>query len=466
MHLSVKVGLTAVALLLSMPSFARTFDVRAWRGETVAVRVPDFAELGEAPEDVSMKVGRLAPVKYAPEPESLQIAECYDRVVWNGKGVGPRVAELTVAPEAKAGVYDIGALRLTVVDRVLPPAKDWKYQLDLWQHPWAVARVAKAKPFSRAHYAAMKPVYELLATAGQKTITVPLLDEPWDHQCRDAYHSLVDEPDFKTFDRYVSFCLECGLGPDISCYSLCPWKLKEAPGTPEFEKRWAPFLDRFVKHLKEKGWYERTVMSMDERSPEQVRAVVDFVHRHAPGMRISMAGNCKPSDFKGIDIDAYAQLLDHVTPDFLAEVPARREKGFVTTFYVCCSPYSPNTFLPSGQHEPFWIGAFPAFAGLDGFLRWAWCSWPEDPVADASYGWWKAGDTFLCYPGGEPSIRFLMLRNGIVAAGKIRILREAGALDETAFAKLAKCFVVKEAIAGTSNFRWLCDQTNELVNGR
>lgn len=38
---------------------------------------------------------------------------------------------------------------------------------------------------------------------------------------------MVDDADFRTFDEYVRFCLDCGLGPDISCYSPCPWTLGE-----------------------------------------------------------------------------------------------------------------------------------------------------------------------------------------------------------------------------------------------
>ena len=104
-------------------------------------------------------------------------------------------------------------------------------------------------------------------------------------------------------------------------------------------------------------------MAMDERKPEDVQKVVEFVRRHAPGLRISMAGNRKPSDFNGIDIDVYSQILSHVSPDFLAEMPARRAKGFVTTFYVCCGPACPNTFMSSGPGEAFWLGAYPAMVG-------------------------------------------------------------------------------------------------------
>jgi len=462
-HSVAAMAVLAAAVVAAHVAQARTFTVGAWRGETVAAQIPDFVELGEAPAGISLKFGVMKSVKYAPLPNSVQRLECFDRVVWGQTSGGPRVVEVSVPADAKPGTYNCGALSVKVVDRVLPPPKDWEYFLDLWQHPWAVARMAGVKPFSKEHYAAMRPVYELLATAGQKALTVTILDEPWDHQCRDAYHSMVDDADFRTFDEYVEFGRSCGIGPVISCYSLCPWALKVSPGTKEFEEHWAPFMKRFVAHLEKKGWLKDTVMAMDERSPEQVKAVVEFVKKHAPGLRISMAGNRKPSDFDGIDIDIYSQVLSHVTPDFLAEIPSRRARGFVTTHYVCCGPIYPNTFMSSGAGEAFWLGVSPAMLGLDGFLRWAWNSWPENPVEDASYWNWRAGDTFLVYPGGEPSWRFLELRNGIAAAEKVRIMRRDGILVGQLDA-LAKRFVVKEAVVGKSDYAGIRRATLELVN--
>ena len=462
-----KTVVSVLAAAFALCASARTFEVVAWRGETVAAHVPDFAELSDAaPGGIGVRYGVLKSVKYAPAPESLQRLEVYDRVKWGSDDDGPRVVEVSVPAGAKPGVYDCGMMRIRVVDRVLPPPKEWKYYLDLWQHPWAVARIAKAKPFSKKHYDAMRPVYELLATAGQKTITVPIVDQPWDHQCADAYHSMIEDPDYRLFDEYVEFCLGCGLGPDISCYSLCPWTLGKTIDADALEKRWGASFDRFVAHVKAKGWFKNTLMAMDERKPEDVAKVVAFVQRHAPGMRISMAGNRKPSDFKGIAIDVYSQVLwaDCMTPAFLAEAAERAKRGMVTTHYVCCSPRKPNTFMESGPGEAFWCGASPAFLGLDGFLRWAWNSWPQDPDDDASYGGWRAGDTFLCYPKGAPSWRFLELRNGIIAAEKVRILRESGALDAAAFAKLAQSYDVKAANAGTCDFMKIRKATLDFVN--
>ncbi len=460
--------LGALALLgLGLTAEARMFTVTAWRGETVAARVPDSCELGATPAGLEIRRGALQKVDYAPAPGSLQRLALYDRVAWNDTLTGPRVVEIHVPATAKPGDYDCGMMRVTVLDRALPPPKEWNFYLDLWQHPWAVARLAKAKPFSKEHYAAMKPVWELLATAGQKTITVPILDMPWDHQCFDAYHSMIDGDDFSRFDEYVQFCLDCGLGPDISCYSLCPWTLGKTIDENALEQQFGAFLDKFAAHVKEKGWFEHTLMAMDERAPEDVAKVAAFVQKHAPGMRISMAGNRKPSDFKGITIDVYSQVLfsNCVTPEFRAEAAARRAKGLVTTHYVCCGPTYPNTFMSSGPGEAFWLGAAPAFLGLDGFLRWAWNSWPQDPARDATYGDWRAGDTFLCYPGGEPSWRFLELRNGIIAAEKVRLLKAQG-LDEKAFTAIAALYDVKKANDNACNFPAIREKTLGLVNAR
>ena len=476
----------AVAVAGAFALQARTFEVTAWRGETVAARVPDFAELGKAPDGIKVRFGVLKSVRYAPTVESLQRLEVYDRVEWNSDDDGPRVVEVSVPADAKPGVYSCGMMNIRVVDRVLPPAKEWKYFLDLWQHPWAVSRYHDVKPFSKKHYAKMRPVYELLASAGQKTITTTILPEAWDHQCYDAYGTMIGRVkredgtwqfDYSVFDEYVEFCRGCGLGPAICCYTLCPWgyvvrwqnakgeteSCVAKPGTKEFEDYWGVFLQAFATHLKQKGWFEQTYISMDERSIEDVKLIGEFVQKHAPGLRISMAGNQLPSQY-GVTIDDFCMILsDKINADYLKETAERRAKGMVTTYYVCCWPLYPNTFMSSGPGEAFWLGAYPAMIGLDGFLRWAWNSWPKDPKEDATYWAWTAGDTFLCYPDGEPSWRFMELRNGIAAAEKVRLLKEQGLFKEE-LAKVAALYKQDEATANKSNFVKIRQATLDVVN--
>lgn len=484
-------AVTAAASAYEGPAYA----LACWRGEETVVRMPDnlAGELGALAtgDQVRVEAYVLDTVGYS-GPGSTRLAMRYDRLVRaddSDAGVpGPAMLRVSVSEDAKPGVHDLGPVRVKVVDRVLPPPSEWRYLLDLWQHPWAVARYAGVEPFSQEHYAAMEPVWRTLAWCGVKPITTTLVELPWNHQCYDAYRSMIGRVrrkdgtwrfDYARFDEYVGFCRRCGLGPRIDCYTMCPWgyvvrwldengavqRAKALPGTPEFADFWGDFLVDFSKHLKEKGWFDDVYIAMDERSPEDVRIIADFIREKAPGLKVQLAGNRNPSEFAGIRLDSYCQVLGCVTPEFLAEAGRRRERGERTTFYVCCGPERPNTFMTSGDFEPYWLGAYPAIAGLDGFLRWAANSWPRDPCDDAAFGNWAAGDTFLVYPDGRPSGRLLTLRAGVVAAEKLRILAAAGAFGEAergAFA--AKGFDCRKAMRGEVDFARLARELEEFVN--
>ena len=331
----------------------------------------------------------------------------------------------------------------------------------------------------------MEPLWKMLAAAGQKTLTATLVDQPWNHQCYDAYGTMIGRRkladgkwtfDYSIFDQYVEFGRKCGLGPDIACYTMCPWgykvdytdadgkkvRVEARPGRPFFDEYWGAFLEDFSKHLESKGWLKNTYIAMDERSPEDLAYIASFVRRVAPGLRIAMAGNRRPSEFKGIEIDNYSQILMHVDKPFLSEVADRRKAGQITTYYVCCGPERPNTFMSSGPGEAFVCGFYPAACGLDGFLRWAYNSWGEDSNYDMTYSRWTAGDIALAYPDGSPSWRFLELKNGIVAAEKFRILREQGGRDAELDALAAK-FDLKKLLDGT-DYEKLCRAVEDVVN--
>jgi hypothetical protein len=73
--------------------------------------------------------------------------------------------------------------------------------------------------------------------------------------------------------------------------------------------------------------------------------------------------------------------------------------------------------------EGRWLSWYASAHHYNGFLRWAYDAWPADPTRDARHAIWPAGDCFLVYPGGNSSVRFEKLREGIVDYEKIRILR-------------------------------------------
>jgi len=109
------------------------------------------------------------------------------------------------------------------------------------------------------------------------------------------------------------------------------------------------------------------------------------------------------------------------------ELKTRAARGATSTFYVCCNPAKPNNFVFSPPIEGRWISWYSAACGYNGFLRWAYEAWPEDPVRDARFGSWPAGDCYLVYPGANSCVRYEKLREGIADYEKIRILRELAA---------------------------------------
>ena len=66
---------------------------------------------------------------------------------------------------------------------------------------------------------------------------------------------------------------------------------------------------------------------------------------------------------------------------------------------------------------------------MDGYLRWAYNSWTQDPIKDSRFVTWHAGDTYQVYPGPMTSIRFEKLVEGIQDFEKINILKKQYAAE-------------------------------------
>ena len=337
-------------------------------------------------------------------------------------------------------------LNLKVLPKTLPPASDWKFHLDLWQNPYAVARYHNVQPWSKEHWKLLKPLMKMLADAGQKVITVSLNKRPWGGQTFDQFEAMINwkkntdgtwQYDYTIFDNWVQFMMDLGIKNQISCYSMVPWgnefyyfdeakneeiKIKAAPGTKEYDELWIPFLSQFKKHLQEKGWNNITRMAMDERAPKEMKAMFKLLNNYAPEFGASFADNHKsyklyPNELKDLSV-AFGATIDK------EDLKLRKKNGYISTHYVCCSDGFPNTFTFSPPIEGVFIGWYTIAADFDGFLRWAYNSWVENPFQDSRFRAWPAGDTYIVYPDARSSIRFETLREGIQDAEKIRILRE------------------------------------------
>jgi len=387
-------------------------------------------------------------------PDMLDNLDCFDIPA---KTARPVWLTISIPGNAAAGTYNgkvtvtardqksiVLNLTLNVQDKVLPAPTDWKYHLDLWQHPSAVARAENVELWSDEHFAAMKPLYTMLANAGQKVITATVNKDPW-VQTYDEYKDMIFWTknadgtwtyDYTIFDKWVSFMLDLGINKMINCYSLIPWKsgihyvdatsgdtinVELTPGTKEYENLWTPFLTDFKKHVEEKGWLEITNIAMDERSPKEMKGALELLKKVAPELGVSFADNHKSYKqypyIQDMSVSASAKVDS-------ADIQYRRERNLVTTYYVCCSDKFPNVFTCSGPAEAVYAAWYAMAADYDGMLRWAFNSWVEDPIRDSRFVTWPAGDTYIVYPEARSSIRFERLIEGIQDAEKIRILRE------------------------------------------
>lgn len=380
------------------------------------------------------------------------------------------------------GKVQVHKYTVKVLDRTLPAPKDWKFHLDLWQNPYAIARVHNVELWSKEHFDVMRPYMLKLASAGQKAITATLIDRPWDGQTYDPFGSMVTWVrkadgswwyDFTIFDRWVEFMMSCGIGKEITCFSMIPWKLSFryydqathshknlncAPGEEAYAQFWGGMLSAFSAHLKEKGWFEKTFISMDERSLQQMQAAIKVIKDYAPGLKISMAGNYHPE----IEADIYDYCLDifaygAYTPELIAE---RRAQGKVSTYYTCCSAEYPNLFTFSDPADAEFIALEALAKDLDGYLRWAYNSWTITPEEDSRFTAWPAGDTYVIYPFSLSSIRWERLVQGIQQFEKYKILlAEAKAKGNTSRVKTL------EKLLKTIDVARIADESEKMVNG-
>ncbi|MBR6733180.1 MAG: DUF4091 domain-containing protein [Kiritimatiellae bacterium] len=431
--------------------------LRGWRGERVSAMLVASSQGGfqELRLSAANPAARLDVLRY-----TLGNGKLYGDILdgtteTSFKGVTrPVVYTFDIPRDASGTIRDVVTafingekrelpVEIAVVPRTLPPVKDWKFHLDLWQHPDAIARWHDVPMGSEEHMRLLLPYNKVLADLGQKTITTTLIDEAWNQQTYDRFRSCVQATkradgswayDYTLFDKIVENMEAAGVKGQIDCYSMLPWSLKfryfdeksgrsvaprMEPGSAEFEDFWGHLLADLCRHTKAKGWFERTKIALDERPDKLIKPALAVLRKYAPGMGLVMACN-HPSSLNAEAFDvSYGYRHSEGLVKYAAE---RRAQGKFTTYYVCCSPARPNTFVFSDPAESAWLAPLSAAMGLDGLLRWAWCSWVENPFDSQDFTAWPSGDTSLVYPGPRLSLRALLLRDGIETFEKVQIL--------------------------------------------
>ena len=372
-------------------------------------------------------------------------------------------------------------IEVNVLDHVLPEPKDWVFHLDLWQNPYAVARYYQVPLWSKEHFDAMRPVMKILANAGQKGITTSIMHKPWAGQTYDHFDSMISRMkkidgswayDYAVFDKWVTFMMdEIGINKYIYCYTMIPWALsfdyfdqatntvkfvEAKPGDAEYEEYWGSFLRDFSRHLRAKGWFEKAMIAMDERGEEAMQAAIKVIKNADPAFKVSVAGYYHES----IQSELYDLTIafgHNFPPDVRA---ARRRAGQISNVYTCCAEPRPNTFTFSPPAEATWIGWHAMAGDYDGYLRWAYNSWTEDPLRDSRFRTWAGGDCYLVYPGVRSSIRMERLIEGIQDYEKIRLLRE----EFTAKKANGKLKQLNSIVSPFTSDRITSDNAAQMVN--
>jgi hypothetical protein len=229
--------------------------------------------------------------------------------------------------------------------------------------------------------------------------------------------------------------MSCGIDQRINCYSMVTWDLnfafyseakgrldtiKAKPGSKEYEDLWTPMLKDFAAHLKQKGWFEKTCIAMDERPMESMKAVISMLRKLDPGWKIALAGNYHPE----IEMEIYDYCLNVGLLFTKESLEKRKAAGMPSTYYTACGTRTPNSFSYSPPAENTWISWYAAKEGFTGYLRWAYNNWAITPLVDTRFRTWPAGDCYQVYPGPRSSIRFEKYIEGIQDFEKMRILRE------------------------------------------
>ena len=298
-------------------------------------------------------------------------------------------------------------------------------------------------------------------------ITASIVEEAWDGQTYGGgndihYPSMIKwikntdgswRFDYTHFDKWVELNLEIGIADKIICYSMMPWdnvvkytdeasgtmmQMRAQPGNAvQYAEVWQPFMEDFVRHLDEKGWFDRTYIGFDERTGMATALnLIDSVqNKDGNVLKKSAAFNDFQSNkavFDRLDSASVGlqQIRDHLE-GFKQQIVERRDNGKELTLYTA-TEHVPNSFTKSNPVESYWTIMYAGSLNTTGFLRWAYDAWVEDPLEESTHWSFPAGDCFLVYPSEKDaevkeskfSIRLAKLNEGVRDINKLYMMRE------------------------------------------
>lgn len=374
------------------------------------------------------------------------------------------------APETKLASLPV---TVTVYDSVMPSPAEHRFHLDLWQHLSNIARKHEVPLWSDAHFAVLENYAQSLGELGQKAVTLVVSEVPWAGQdCRNEYrmaanlfeYSIIPVTrtadgfvyDYRPMQRYIDLCAKYGIDREISIFGLAniwgggdfgglapdyPDKIKiryldEADGCYKYMTT-AAEIDDYIRSLEQyfvtTGQIDKVRLAADEPGDiEAYRKTLEHLNTVAPAFRCKAALNHASfiSEFEK-EVDDYVPYIGTMADEYdIMKEYQKNLKGKRFLWYVCCGPAYPNTFIGSRLTESYFIGILTSYLELDGFLRWNYTVWNDDPRTDIRYSNWAAGDTNFVYPAanGAPllTLRYKALKRGIQFYELLERLRASG----------------------------------------
>ncbi|MGT2895177.1 glycoside hydrolase domain-containing protein [Streptococcus entericus] len=363
---------------------------------------------------------------------------------------------------------------LNVADAVLKPATDFKdsFDIELWQNPFAVAEYYNVEPFSEKHFEILRPHMERYKALGGHAVTTTIVEEAWAGQTYSKHDikfpSMIDWTkkrdgsfsfDYTKFDKWVEFNKSLGIGDKIVGYSVAPWTNQfryfdettgqkvispYTVGSEEYNKTWKAFLQDFIVHAEKKGWKDQIYIGIDERGFD--KRAFDLIESitSIDGKPFKTAGamdgfvNKRELAMRVTDLNVGANAVKAHPVEFDALRKERAARGLRTTIYTATGE-KPGNFSLSAPGESYWTMLYAYAVGGQGFLRWAYDSWVENPLEDATHNAFETGDPFLVYPDlrnsanpvSKSTLRLEKMAEGIRDVNKlIQIKAETPALAE------------------------------------
>lgn len=379
-------------------------------------------------------------------------------------------------------------IELQVHNQQLPDTEDYKFNLDLWLNPSAIADFYKMEHWSEPHWAMISKYLKDYASRGGKNIATTITHEPWHKpwlnnttrsQIAFGYRSMIQwtknlngdwEFDYTVFDRYVEMATKLGIDEAINAFSMTPFHTKQKMHyfnektksyeeieldikDEEYKVLWSTFLVNFKAHLQTKKLFERTYLGFDEKSEEDMIILHDIIKGSVPEFldKILIAGHPEAGQHASNLSISYMffpeqPLEKRAIVPVLPTIDERQANGKKTTFYLCAEPNHPNTLTYSPAIESQLIPWLALKYNTDGYLRWAYNNWTKKPFKNPVF-LHNQGDDYYVYPGKEgpiSSIRWELLKEGIEDFELFKVVKEAGSVSENNLQKAIELAVRNE----------------------